>query len=647
MDPLTFNLLTPFRFASLFDVLGIEPTLPKYRTLEEQRELYQFSSYPKNPDGSIAQYPPHLKYIPDDERVSLLRIFNPIGLAETQILLKRLTPDEDGIHGRTKNWLFEKARALAFGGQPEKGITIQDVVDYNKYHRKIGTDIMGGGNIGMLDDWYSDRRFAEQQFTGTNPTTIALASPQWIAKFREAAKAGNYTKWITALDKADPSSLFIQDGSYFREAAGTGNPTADLHYKPPGSGENWAVGSVSLFQMHRDGKLHPVAICIDYKGSMANSVTIFNKRMTPSDSTRNEKEDWPWRYAKTCAQVTDWMRHELAVHLTLSHFVEEAIIVATNRTLPMDHPVYRILYPHWYKTLSLNAAARATLVPQVIADLVGLTPDQCYKFLHHAYDTYDFVGSYIPNDLARRGFPNTLDALNADIRYKNYPYAKDILAFWNTLRTYVHTVLSHFYPTDKAVAEDGCIQSWVAEIRTAASIPTFPEIGELTALVDAVTMCIHIASPFHTAVNYLQNFYHMFVAAKPPALCSRPPQTLDQLRNYTERDLVAALPINRQRMWLLAAQVPWLLSFRVEPERSLLNYAASEWRMCRDALRRHGEEANQQRDEALVRQRASERLYKELRELQKIVYRNSTAMDKGSVPYLVLDPGLTAVSILI
>ena len=88
MNLLTFNLLTPFRFASLFDVLGIEPTLPRYRTLEEQRQLYQFSSYPQNPDGSFAQYPPHLKHIPDDERVSLLRIFNPIGLAETQILLK-------------------------------------------------------------------------------------------------------------------------------------------------------------------------------------------------------------------------------------------------------------------------------------------------------------------------------------------------------------------------------------------------------------------------------------------------------------------------------------------------------------------------------------------------------------------------------
>jgi len=168
----------------------------------------------------------------------------------------------------------------------------------------------------------------------------------------------------------------VQDGSYFRKAVGVSDPTTVLHHKEPSSDECWTVDAVSLFQLHENGKLHPLAICIDYRGSLEKSVTIFNKRMSPQDSTSGEKEDWPWRYAKTCAQATDWMRHELAVHLTLSHFVEEAIIVAANRSLPMDHPVYRLLYPHWYKTLSLNAAARSTLVPQIIVDIVGISPDR-------------------------------------------------------------------------------------------------------------------------------------------------------------------------------------------------------------------------------------------------------------------------------
>ncbi|KAK4191305.1 linoleate 9S-lipoxygenase 1 [Podospora australis] len=623
-------------FASLFDVLGIEPSLPRYMDLKTQKELYEYSAYPANDDGLPASYPPHLRIIPPGERHSNFAIFNAIGLIETQVILKKIIPQEDGIVGRTKEWLVTKARSAAFGGNPEKGLRVQDVVDYNKFHRKVGTDIMAGGNIGLLDDWYSDRRFADQQFTGTNPTTITKASEAWIADFLKAAAAGGYTKWEEALPKADPSSLFVQDGSYFRKAFGVSNPERTLYHKEPGSDDNWAVGAVTLFQLHDDGKLHPIAICIDYKGSIEKSVTIFNKRLKPTSSTSSEKDDWPWRYAKTAAQVTDWMRHELAIHLTLSHFVEEAIIVAVNRTIPMDHPVYTLLHPHWYKTLSLNAAARATLVPQVIIDLVGISPVQAYSFLRDAYDTYDFVGSYIPNDLERRGFPSTTEEL-AQPRYKNYPYAKNMLSLWNVLRSFVKTMLSFHYPTDEKVAADTYMQDWANEVQNAGFMPSFPELETVDALVDAVTMCIHIAAPFHSAINYLQNFYHMFVINKPPCLCREPPKTLEELLAYKEANLVASLPINRNRQWLLAAEVPWLLSFKVEDDRSLLNYAASQWNAYKLSKKLEEEHIKN----------ASQKLYDDLRGLQVEFFQNSNAMDKGSIPYTVLDPGLTAVSILV
>jgi hypothetical protein len=624
------------RFASLYNVLGIEAALPRYRTLDEQRNLYQFSAYPTDPDGTPARYPPFLQHRPEDQSGGAFTIFNTIGLVETGVLMQKITPNEDGILGRTKEWFLEKARAAAFGGHPERGVKIQDVVDYNKHHRKFGTDIKGGGNIGLLDDWFSDRRFGDQQLTGTNPTTITRAKLTWIAEFIGAARAANNDKWAAALGRANPKYIFIQDGSYFRKAVGVSDPATVLHHKQPGSDECWAVGAVSLFQLHSNGRLHPVAICIDYKGSLEKSVTIFNQRMTPWDSTIGEKDDWPWRYAKTCAQVTDWMRHELAVHLTLSHFVEEAIIVATNRSIPMDHPVYRILYPHWYKTPSLNAAGRSTLIPQIAVEIVGISPDQCYRFLCHAYDTYDFVGNYVPNDLKRRGFPDHPNLLRHP-RYKNYPYAKNVLALWTALREYVQSMLQISFPTDDSVADDEDIQRWVTEIKTAAHMRTFPDITTVDDLVDAVTMCIFIASPFHTAINYLQNFYQAFVIAKPPALCREPPTSLEELKQYTESDLVASLPINRQRQWLLAAQVPWLLSFKVEPDRSLLNYAASQW---------HVYKYKREENDVKVKE-ASEKLYRDLQGLQVRFFRNSLAMEAGSIPYMVLDPGLTAVSILI
>jgi len=57
-------------------------------------------------------------------------------------------------------------------------------------------------------------------------------------------------------------------------------------------------------------------------------------------------------------------------------------------------------------------------------------------------------------------------------------------------------------------------------------MPTFPTIETKDQLVDAVTMCIHIALPQHAAVNYLQNFYQVFVPAKQPALYTPIPDSL-------------------------------------------------------------------------------------------------------------------------
>ena len=526
-------------------MLAVESTLPRYIDLAEKKGSYKFTSYPLLEDGSQAQYPPHLDHIPAKDDVPQWKIFNTLGVAEATVLLQKVMPDE--FLGKTKDWILSKERALV-AGSPETGLTIQDVVNYNKRHRKSAVDIARGENIGLLDDWYSDRRFADQQLSGCNPTTLQVVTEERFNEFVKAAKDNGYEKWAVALPQADRKALFMQDNSYFRETIGVKDPAGEINHKQAWSDLNWACGSVSLFQPHDDGKLHPVAICIDYLGSMDESVTVFNKRMLPSDPTTGEKTDWAWRYAKTCAQVSDWLVHELGVHLTNAHLVEEAVIVATNRTIPMDHIVYRIRSPHWYKTLSLNAAARASLVPQVMTDIIGFSPDQAFAFIRHAFDKFDFVGNYVPNDLKRRGFAATEEELKVP-RYKNYPYAKNMLSLWNSLRTYVKSMLQLYYDIDDpdAVARDEHVKEWVKELHTAAHIGTFPNITTIDELTDAVTMCIHIAAPFHTAVNYLQNFYQSFVVARPPMLCSRPPKTLAQLQAFEEADLVSALPINRQR----------------------------------------------------------------------------------------------------
>jgi hypothetical protein len=273
-----------------------------------------------------------------------------------------------------------------------------------------------------------------------------------------------------------------------------------------------------LFRLEDDGMLHPIAIVLDYKGDMASSVTIFNRRFRSTDSKANEETDWPWRYAKMCAQSSDWLRHEVTIHLTNTHLVEEAVIVAAHRTLPPDHVVFKLLKDHWTTTLSVNFGARQTLVPLVIAPLAGVQLKHLTTFLNHAYETFDWAGLYVPNDLAKRGFPPK--ALEHDPKFRNYAYGRNMALMWPAIRKFVASVVSQEYMgRDAHVRADAHLAAFCAEMRVSARIASFPEVKTLDELIDMVsgggpfvfvlaaddltqvTMCIHIAAPQHTAVN--------------------------------------------------------------------------------------------------------------------------------------------------
>ncbi|KAM0254577.1 hypothetical protein ACHAQJ_006612 [Trichoderma viride] len=640
-------------YNAYLDVVEVEPTWPRLLNLEQTNEMYEWTTQVPDGNGGFIEYPPHLKVIPNEDDVGLLKIFDKLGLMETQWIISPFIPSSwlGGIIEKGAEWVIRRIRektgdVTAWANQDPNFKALES---YNQSTRKAATDISEGRNLGLLGDWYSDRRFAEQAFTGTNPATIvniSKAPGNLLQEFIDTADREGYKEWHERLSKAqsNPESYFVQDHRHFREAFGAA-PDEELKHQEPSSELNWACAAVTLFELHDDGQLHPVAIVIDYKVSMDKSVTIFNNRLEPREPAGKgapipeEESDWPWRYAKTCAQVSDWMRHEVGVHLTRSHFIEEAVIVATRRTIRMDSIIHTILSPHWYKTLSLNAAARTTLVPQVIKDLVGISPEYLQKYVLYEYENFDFVKHYIPNDLTDRGFPNTVEGL-ADPKYKNYAYAKNMVSMWEVIRKYVSAMLLTSYNKDTADAEiskDTNIRNWVSEIRTNGRIKSFPDINTLDDLTDVLTMCIHIAAPFHTAVNYLQNFYQAFVPAKPPAVCQALPESLEKLKTYTEPEIVNALPIGRERQWLLAVQVPWLLSFKVADERSLLKFADSQSRNYRGGFSK----------KARAIRTISGQLRDDLNQLGVQFVLTSQGMDKGSIPYMVMDPNVTAVSILI
>ncbi|KAJ8133574.1 hypothetical protein O1611_g60 [Lasiodiplodia mahajangana] len=622
-------------FASHFNSRGLDPIIPTKRDLKQKQDVYQWS----NP--SVDGFPPHLQVVPPDQQDP--NIFDQTVLAF--------------ISNISQIFSFAVPDSCVTHGTPFKGPTIADCEQYNHENPSPQTDIMDGKNLGDEADWYSDARFAQQHLTGVNPVTIKTAPAEKVKEYAVEANSQGRTDMETLLLQGE--ELFIQDYSWFRAATGVSNDQEFSNIVPELNGHDptgkfttrYACAPIVIFQLHPDGRLHPLAITLDYKGNLNNSITIFNRRLTPdSEGPVEEKDDWPWRYAKTCAQTADWASHEVGVHLVDTHLVEEAIIVATNRTIPEDHLLYELLYPHWFRTLPLNAAARSTLVPAIVTRLAGFGPsfppdatNRTFGLLNYAYRNFNFQDKYVPNDLKKRGFD--IDGV-IKTKYRNYPYAYEIDALWEATHQFISTVLRTKYHNDTDVQNDPYIPDWCTEIQTKGEIPTFPTITTLDQLIDAVTMCIHTAAPQHTAVNYLQNYYYNFVPSKPPALCTPLPKDLQTLQAYTESDLTAALPIGDEgpkwKDWLLAAQLPELLSFRVESKYNLITYAASLYNVNKSRTRHE----TQTTDCEAIKEAAAQ-FYSTLKALGKVFELLSAFQTEGTVEYKVLQPDLTAVSILI
>lgn len=294
---------------SSMDVGEIEPVIPSALSKQDKRRFFEFTS-----EGG---YPPHLdlglnaKWAKKHEEDYYQRsdlwdtdLFNWKRLAQLKGIMDNILPN-----------------IVLHVGTPDKGDNIADIEKYQRKKRAKKYDIFDRPNVGDLKDWYSDARFAQQQFTGTNPTTIERASNDWIDHFKRAAKTADdqvAQRTIEDLSASDRESFYIQDYSYFRKSAGL-DSDADIKCLGkkgwwPWRKEEWRYGcaAVCLFYLNENGSLYPLAIVPDWRGSLERSVTIYNRELFKRTDIRTGKEkpqranehrideahDWPWRYGK-------------------------------------------------------------------------------------------------------------------------------------------------------------------------------------------------------------------------------------------------------------------------------------------------------------------------------------------------------------
>ena len=378
------------------------------------------------------------------------------------------------------------------------------------------------------DGGLSDREFARQRLAGPNPTSLQRVSDRAdLADWQGDQVCTSNGTALTLEEATHQNRLFLLDYPYLKFAP------AELQI-------GRYVGSPKALFYRGDQGLEPLLIQLEPSG----------KTYTPT----SDADDW--MRAKLFVQVADITQHELLTHLCYTHLAMEAFAIATPRRLPSNHPVYRLLKPHFRFLLAINTRGNAILLGEgaAIDTLMAPTREASIAVMNRAYRDRPFESYALPTDLKQRG-------VGAEF-LSDYPYRDDAQLLWDAIDRYVTAYLQRYYKDDLAIQQDPNLQAWSAELGAPLNtrsrvefahapdwispeiaaqaglsidelpdyprVPGFPTmqnpgtIATLQQLIDATTQIIFTCSAQHAAVNFSQFDYFGYVPNAPLAAYTQP-----------------------------------------------------------------------------------------------------------------------------
>jgi arachidonate 15-lipoxygenase len=392
----------------------------------------------------------------------------------------------------------------------------------------------------------SDREFARQRLAGQNPMVIRRLrqTDQTLLQSWATQPYALTDGSIDLTQAAAENRLFVADYPLLQDLT-----AADLQ---PG---RYVGGAIALFYQHNNS-LEPVLIQVQP-----------GRLVTPQAGSDD------WMRAKLYVQTADVTHHELISHLCYTHLAMEAFAIATPRQLPANHPLHRLLMPHFQFLLAINTRGNAILLSEgaAIDKLMAPTRAASLGLINRAYRERPFMDYALPTDLQQRGLePKFLP---------EFPYRDDAELLWEAIARYVTHYLQRYYADDRAVQQDSYLQAWAEELGAPlnsrprnefaqapgwlpaewlaetglhlehlpnyARVPDFPSAerpGELTSLqqlIDIATVLIFTCAPQHAAVNFSQFDYVGYTPNAPLATYRSPdtPTTLEQLLPSPEQEL--------------------------------------------------------------------------------------------------------------
>ncbi|XP_041660837.1 hydroperoxide isomerase ALOXE3-like [Cheilinus undulatus] len=305
------------------------------------------------------------------------------------------------------------------------------------------------------------------------------------------------------------------------------------------------TAGLCLLYLNPENKLMPIAIQLHQQPSDQNPIFL------PSDSETD------WLLAKIFIKNADIIDHQAVQHLMRTHFLAEVYTVATLRSLPAIHPIYKLLFPHFRYTLHINTGGRTSLFgPNGALSISSPGYDGLVGLMRKALSELTYSSLCLPENIATRGLESI----------PNFYYRDDGMKLWNIINSFVQAVVGHYYPSDSEVKKDSELQDWISEIFTHGVLGNraseFPScFNTVEEVIRFITMVIFTATAQHAAVNNGQYDYNSWMPNGSLLLHKPPPTTKGQSSMQT---ILETLPDVGETATFAA--ILWLLSEKYTDE---------------------------------------------------------------------------------
>ncbi|KAM9339250.1 hydroperoxide isomerase ALOXE3-like [Symphorus nematophorus] len=429
--------------------------------------------------------------------------------------------------------------------------TRRSEVNYTK--QLVGLELKIKGLIGSAEKWesiedmkkifwfktttmseYTEKHWKEDEFYGYQ--FLNSVNPNVIKRCSELPPNFPVTE-----EMVEP---FLEKGSSLQNEMEKGNIFLYDQKKMDGiparvyNGEPLHVtAGLCLLYLNPQKKLIPIAIQLHQQPSEKNPIFL------PSDSETD------WLLAKMFVKNADSMDHQAVHHLMNTHFLAEAFAIATLRSFPVIHPLYKLLFPHFRYTLDINTGGRAVLFgPNGPLSISSLGYDGLIELMRRSLSEMTYSSLCLPDNITARGLESI----------PNFYYRDDGLKLWNIINSFVKGIVEYYYPSDSEVCRDTELQDWISEIFTHGFLGNkgFPSgFQTVEEVIKFITMVIFTVTAQHAAVNSGQYDHFSWPPNASLLLHMPPPTTKGQSSMKT---ILETLPNVGETVSFLA--IAWLLS---------------------------------------------------------------------------------------